>query len=156
MNDEDFMRMAIEKSRESVREGQTPFGAVIVKEGRVLAKEHNRVWADMDITAHAEMVAIRRACKELGTIDLSGCTIYSSCEPCPMCFSAIHWAKIDRIVYGARISDAKEHGFNELPIYNQKMAKMGESEVEVIGDFLRKEALMAFEAFSRKAKDKVY
>ena len=115
--DEGYMRLAIQKAREGVAAGQTPFGACIVTAGgEVAACEHNVVWRTTDITAHGEVNAIRVACRSLGTIDLSGCTIYSTTEPCPMCFSAIHWAKIAGIVFGASISDAQAAGFNELAI----------------------------------------
>src|SRR5688572_18464025 len=106
MTDEQFMRLALAKARDGVEGGQSPFGACVVREGRVVACVHNVVWATTDITAHAEVHALRQACRELGTIDLSGSTIYSTCEPCPMCFSACHWARTTRIVYGASIADA--------------------------------------------------
>lgn len=86
--------------KEGVDKGQTPFGSCIVKEGEVVSCEHNRVWETTDITAHAEIVSIRATCNKLNTIDLSGCVIYSTTEPCPMCYSAIHWAKISKIIYG--------------------------------------------------------
>jgi guanine deaminase len=114
------------------------------------------VWKTTDITMHAEMHAIRVACKKLKTIDLSGCTIYSTTEPCPMCFSAIHWAKIDKIVFGCRIVDAQKAGFNELTISNKKMKKEGKSKVKVVGDFLREENLKVFEEFNKSKKKKVY
>jgi tRNA(Arg) A34 adenosine deaminase TadA len=109
-------------------EGQ-PFGACIVKDGEVIACDHNVVWASTDITAHAEVYAIRNACKKLDSIDLSGCTIYSTCEPCPMCFTAIHWARIGRIVCGARIEDAKKYGFNELSVSNHELRDKAGSRV---------------------------
>ncbi|RMF64870.1 MAG: nucleoside deaminase [Calditrichaeota bacterium] len=156
MTDEEFMRMAIEKAREGVRNGQTPFGACIVKNGEVITCVHNVVWATTDITAHAEVHAIREACRKLHTIDLSGCTIYSTCEPCPMCFSACHWARISRIVYGARIEDAQNGGFNELAISNSKMKEMGNSPVEIVGDFLREENRALFEEWIALEDKKVY
>ena len=105
--DEKFMRLAINKAKQGIKQGQTPFGACISKDGEVISCVHNIVWESLDITAHAEISAIREACKKLNTVDLSGCVIYSTCEPCPMCFSACHWAKISKIVYGAQIEDAK-------------------------------------------------
>ena len=96
-DDRRFMQMAIDLSIKNVDDGGGPFGAVIVKEGKVVAKGANRVVANNDPTAHAEVVAIRNACRELATFDLSGCTVYTSCEPCPMCLSAIYWAGISRI-----------------------------------------------------------
>ena len=154
--DEEFMRLAIEKARDGVRGGQTPFGACIVRDGQVVACEHNEVWASGDITAHAEMVAIRRACEVLGTIDLSGCVIYSSCEPCPMCFSACHWARIGRIVYGAAISDAREAGFSELSISNEQMAKLGGSGLEIVAGCMAAEARELFDLWLSQANRRVY
>ncbi len=143
--DEKFMRLAIDKAREGVRCGQTPFGACIVSpDGIVLACDHNTVWHATDITAHGEVGAIRSACRALGSIDLSGCTIYSTTEPCPMCFSAIHWAKIRRIVYGASIADAQAAGFNELSIATTVMKETGGSPVEVEGGCLREECAALF------------
>jgi guanine deaminase len=156
MKDEDFMRMAIKKAIEGVRNGQTPFGACIVKNGKVVSCEHNVVWKTTDITMHGEMHAIRAACKKLKKIDLSGCIIYSTTEPCPMCFSAIHWAGIDKIVFGCRISDAKKAGFNELTISNKQMKKIGKSKVKVVGDFLRTDNLKVFEEFRKFKGKKVY
>ena len=127
----EFMKKAVKKAKEGTNKGQTPFGACIVKKGKVIACAHDTVWKDKDPTAHAEVNAIRKACKRLRTIDLAGCTIYSTTEPCPMCFSAIHWAKIDKIVYGATISDAKKAGFNELTISNKKMKQLSKSKVKI-------------------------
>jgi guanine deaminase len=139
-----FMAMAIAKAREGVIEGQTPFGACIVKDGKPVACEHNVVWATTDITAHAEVTTIRAACKALGTIDLSGCVIYSTTEPCPMCFSAIHWARISRIYFGTRIEDAEAFGFNELKVSDQEMKRLGGSPVEVEGGIMKDENLAVF------------
>jgi tRNA(Arg) A34 adenosine deaminase TadA len=156
MNDEIFMKMAIAKARQGVDEGQSPFGACIVKNGEVVVCEHNVVWATTDITAHAEVHTIRQACRILKTIDLTGCEIYSSCEPCPMCFSAIHWARISRIVYGARIEDARESGFHELEISNEKMKKMGHSPIEIVSDVCRDEAVELFHYWLKKNGSKKY
>ncbi len=155
-NDERYMRMAIEKAKKGVAYGQTPFGACIVKDDEVIVCEHNVVWKNMDITAHAEVHAIREACKKLGTVNLSECVIYSTCEPCPMCFSAIHWAKISKIVYGTSISDAENVGFNELHISNDTMKELGNSPVEIVGDFLKNESLELFETFHKLEDKKVY
>ncbi|MFQ5421816.1 MAG: nucleoside deaminase, partial [Anaerolineae bacterium] len=139
MTNDKFMRLAIEKAREGIGDGQTPFGACIVQNNEVITCVHNTVWKTTDITAHAEIHAIREACKRLNTVDLSGTTIYSTCEPCPMCFSACHWAKISKIVFGARIEDAQNAGFAELTISNECMKEFGNSSIEVVGDFLREE-----------------
>ena len=106
-----WMRSAIEAAERGIAAGQTPFGASIVRDGRLVVAAHNVVWATTDITAHAEVNAIRLACRELGTIDLSGCDIFCTCEPCPMCFGAIHWARFDRLVYAASVADAANAGF---------------------------------------------
>lgn len=156
MPDEKFMRLAIDKAREGVFAGQSPFGACIVKEGRAITCVHNNVWKTMDITGHAEIHAIRDACLKLNTVDLSGCQIYSTCEPCPMCFAACHWARINHIIFGAGIADAQAAGFNELDISCEEMKKLGNSPVIITGDFLRKENLELFHLWSREGKRMVY
>lgn len=153
---EKFMQLAIDKCREGIDSGQSPFAACIVRDGEVIACEHNIVWASTDITAHGEIHAIRNACKKINSIDLSGCTIYSTCEPCPMCFTAIHWARIERIFYGASISDAESFGFNELKVSNQMLKEMGLSNVEITPDFMRKECINLFEYWSSKDVKKTY
>jgi tRNA(Arg) A34 adenosine deaminase TadA len=155
-SDETFMRLAIQKAKEGIEEGQTPFGACIVKDGEVVSCEHNNVWNNTDITAHAEICAIREACKKLNTIDLSSCIIYSTTEPCPMCYSAIHWAKISKIVFGARIGDAKFFGFSELCISDKQMKELGKDYVKIVGDFLREENLELFRYWSEREDKKTY
>src|SRR5216684_3132378 len=125
------MRVAIEKAKEGIALGQTPFGACIARAGGLLSSAHNVVWQTTDITAHAEIHAIREACRKLSSIDLSGCVIYSTCEPCPMCFSACHWARISKIVYGANIQDAQRSGFHELTIPASRMKDLGGSQMEI-------------------------
>src|SRR5262245_14130760 len=116
MDQQAFMWRAVEKAREGIAKGQSPFGAVVVSDGKVVAAAHNTVWLDTDPTAHAEINAIRQAATVLGSIALHGCTMYTTCEPCPMCLAAIHWAKIGRVVYGASIADAAAGGFTELRV----------------------------------------
>src|SRR5947199_8683101 len=120
MSEQEFMRLAIQKAQEGIACGQSPFGSVIVRAGDVVAATHNTVWRDGDPTAHAEVNCIRRAATALGTIFLNGCTMYSTTEPCPMCLSATHWAKIARVVYGASIADAAAAGFCELYVDAKK------------------------------------
>jgi guanine deaminase len=139
-----FMELAIQKAYDGIKDGQTPFGACIVKNNEVISCEHNVVWKTTDITAHAEIHAIRKACKNLNSIDLSSCTIYSTCEPCPMCFSACHWSKIEKIIFGTNISDAKNAGFHELTISNTTMKKEGRSKIEIVENFMREENLKLF------------
>jgi tRNA(Arg) A34 adenosine deaminase TadA len=155
-DNKEYMRMAIQKCMEGIKKGQSPFGACIVKAGRVISCVHNVVWKTTDITAHAEVTAIREACKKLKTIDLSGCELYSTCEPCPMCFSAIHWAKINAIYFGARIRDAQHLGFSELTISNRRMKKLGSSPVKVVENFLRDEALEVFRVWSGQTRKRLY
>lgn len=150
------MRLAIAKAMEGVEAGGSPFGACIVKGDRVVACVHNVVWQTMDITAHAEVHCIREACRSLGNIDLQGCTVYTTTEPCPMCFSAIHWANCDRIVFGTSIADAQAAGFRELTISNEQMKSFGGSDLEVEGGSLRDECLAVFEAFNARPDKAVY
>lgn len=119
-NDERFLREAIALSLENMQAGEGgPFGAVVVKDGRVVGRGWNRVTSANDPTAHAEIVAIRDACRTLETFSLPGCVLYSSCEPCPMCLSAIYWARLDRLVYAATREDAAKAGFDDAHIYKQ-------------------------------------
>lgn len=151
-----YMQMALDIAREGVDNGQSPFGACIVKNGEVIACDHNIVLQSTDITAHGEIHAIRNACSKLNNIDLSGCTIYSTCEPCPMCFTAIHWARIDKIYYGAAIEDAERFGFNELTVSNQTLKETGKSSVEIEKDFMRKECIELFEYWNSNIDKRTY
>lgn len=119
MNQQDIMRRAIALSEKSVRTGGGPFGAVIAKDGEIIAEASNTVTLDHDPTAHAEVNAIRQAARKLGTFDLTGCDIYTSCEPCPMCLGAIYWAHLDRIYYANDRKDAAHIGFDDDFIYHE-------------------------------------
>ena len=156
MSDERFMRMAITEAREGIRQGQTPFGACIVKAGKVVACAHNAVWKNTDILAHAEMQAICLANRKLKSLDLSGCVIYSTCEPCPMCFSACHWGKVSRIVFWARIKDARDFGFSELTVSNLKMKQLGSSRIKVDAGVLVKENRELFSFWQKQPGSRVY
>ena len=127
----DYMRLAIRKTQEGIAAGQSPFGSAIVRGSEIVAVTHNTVRRDDDPTAHAEVNCIRAAAKKLKTIALHGCTLYSTTEPCPMCLSAIHWAKIDRVVFGASIADAQTAGFSELGVAAKLLAQMGGSPLKV-------------------------
>lgn len=144
---EKFMRKAIALSRENIRNGGGPFGAVIVKDGKIIATGVNRVTALHDPTAHAEVNAIRKAAKKLGTFDLAGCEIYTSCEPCPMCLGAIYWAHLDRIYYGNTKSDAKNIGFDDSFIYDEIELKHEDRRVKAI-QLLPHEAISAFDEWA--------
>ncbi len=119
MTKEDFMRRAIELSKENIENGGGPFAAVIVRDGEIVAEGANRVTADNDPTAHAEVNAIRAACRKLNTFMLNGCEIYTSCEPCPMCFGAIYWARLDKIYFACDKDDAADAGFDDSFIYKE-------------------------------------
>jgi len=141
---EKFMRMAIELSEYNVKNNHGgPFGAVIVKDGMVVARSGNRVVPDNDPTAHAEVSAIRLACKELQTYNLEGCEIYTSCEPCPMCLSAIYWAHLDKIYYANDKIDAAAIGFDDKFIYDEIACEMQNRKIPVV-QLLRDEAQGAF------------
>ena len=150
------MTLAMDACRRGVEAGQTPFGACIVRDGRVVASAHNRVWLDTDSTAHAEVCCIRQACIAVGAIDLAGCVIYSTTEPCPMCFGAIHWAKIARIVYGAAIADARDFGFSELDISNRWLKELAGSPVDIVDGVMRDEAVQLFRDWRSRVDHRVY
>src|SRR5262245_39583878 len=138
------MRLAIAKAREGIAAGQSPFGALVVCGDAVISEAHNTVWRDSDPTAHAEVNAIRQAARLLRRIDLSGSTIFSTCEPCPMCLSAIHWAKIDAVIYGASIADAAAAGFNVLCLPAKQLTQTGGSRLRVEEGPLRIECVHLF------------
>ncbi len=143
------MQVAIEQARAGIASGQSPFGAVVVRGGRELAAGHNEVWKRGDITAHAEIVAIQRACEALGSIDLSGCAMYTTTEPCPMCASAIHWARLELCVYGAAISDAAAAGFHELRVPARELYRIGGSEVALVEGVQARECAALFAEWLR-------
>ncbi|GAA1956402.1 nucleoside deaminase [Nocardioides panacihumi] len=116
-NDQDWLQQAVDLAVANVAEGGGPFGAVIVRDGSLVASGQNRVTADLDPTAHAEVQAIRAAGKALGDFSLAGCTLYTSCEPCPMCLASSLWARLDRIVYAADRNDAADGGFDDREFY---------------------------------------
>ena len=144
MTDEDYMRLAIAAARRGIAAGQTPFGAVIVRDEAVVADAHNCVWLTTDPTAHAEVMAIREAAGALRTIDLAGTVMYTTCEPCPICLSAIHWSKIDVVHFGAVIADAQAAGFCELCVAADHLARLGGSPVRVVPGLLRAECAGLF------------
>ena len=147
MNKEQFMRKAIELSIENIKNGGGPFGAVIVKDEEIVATGVNRVTDSCDPTAHAEVSAIRAAAKKLGTFNLSGCEIYTSCEPCPMCLGAIYWAHLDKMYYGNTKTDAKNIGFDDSFIYDELELKPADRKLQA-EPLLQGEAIKAFEAWT--------
>lgn len=154
-DDEDaFMRHAIALSRRGMEGGAGgPFGAVVVRDGRVVAEGWNQVTSTNDPTAHAEVVAIRRACVALGRFDLRGAVLYTSCEPCPMCLSAAYWARLDAVVYGNAREDAAAIGFDDQFLYDEVAKPLGERSLP-IRRLLAAEALEVFAAWAEKP-DKV-
>lgn len=148
-----FMEMAIKLSDENVDNGGGPFGAVIVRDNEVIATGTNRVVPNSDPTAHAEVTAIRNACSKLGTFKLEGCTVYTSCEPCPMCLSALYWAGVDRICYGNTKTDAKNIEFDDSFIYDQLELPYGKRSIKC-EHFMRDKALEVFKKWKEK-EDKV-
>ena len=148
-----FMAKAIELSINSAKTVGGPFGSVIVKDNKIVSEGSNKVTSSNDPTAHGEVVAIREACKKLNTFDLSGCDLFTSCEPCPMCLSAIYWAHVDNIFYANTRDDAKNIDFDDSFIYSE-ISKKNEDRKIPIKQMLRKEALKAFELWSKKT-DKI-
>ena len=148
-----FMAKAIELSINSANTIGGPFGSVIVKDDKIIAEGSNKVTSSNDPTAHVEIVAIREACKTLNTFDLSGCEIYTSCEPCPMCLSAIYWSRLDKIYYANTREDAKNIDFDDSFIYTEIPKKIDDRKIKMV-QMLRDEALKAFEIWDKKV-DKI-
>jgi tRNA(Arg) A34 adenosine deaminase TadA len=153
---EKWMRVAIEEARAGIAQGQTPFGAAIVRVDELVARGHNEVWTSTDPTAHAEVVVIRRAAVVLRSIDLTGCTMYTTCEPCPMCAAAIHWCKLDAVCYGAAIADAKVAGFNELTVPIGELYRLGVSPVRVVPPVMQRECAALFREWLEQPAHRAY
>ncbi|MBF0494494.1 MAG: nucleoside deaminase [Candidatus Omnitrophica bacterium] len=153
---EKYMQAAIDEAYRGIRKGEGgPFGAVIVKDGKIIGKCHNTVLKGNDPTKHAEMNAISAVSRKLKNYVLSGCTIYSTTEPCPMCFSAIHWARIDKLVFGTKIQDVRKLGFNELAISAKRMKTLGRSPLVVESGFMRGECIALLKEW-KKLEGKTY
>ena len=149
----EFMKRAIELSIESVSGGGGPFGCVIVKDEKIVSEGSNKVTSNNDPTAHGEIVAIREACKKINNFSLNGYELYSSCEPCPMCLSAIYWARINKIYYANTRIDAKKIDFDDSLIYSEFKKSIDKRKIPMI-QMMRSEALKAFELWNKKI-DKV-
>jgi guanine deaminase len=151
-----FMEAAIVEAKKgiAVRDGG-PFGAVVVKDGKIIASGHNKVVSTNDPTAHAEMVVIRNAAEKLGRFDLSDCELYTTCEPCPMCFSAIHWAKIKKFYYGATRQDAADIGFDDEYIYSVLSGDKEDDSLDKVA-MDREQCLEAFHAFKEDQDRTMY
>jgi len=148
-----FMQKSIELSIESIKSGGGPFGSVIVKDNKIISEGMNRVTVNNDPTAHGEIVAIRAATKVLNDFNLKGCELYTSTEPCPMCYSAIFWSRIDKIYYANTKEDAQKINFDDSLIYSELQQSINKRKIPMI-QLMRKEALVAFELWDKKT-DKV-
>ena len=149
----EFMSRAIALSIESVHKGGGPFGSLIVKDNKIISEGFNQVTSTNDPTAHGEIVAIRKACKSLNNFNLSGCELYSTCEPCPMCLSAIYWAHIDKIYYGNTRKDAAKIGFDDSFIYDELSIDLTKRKIE-LEQVNQQEAIKAFHEWELKT-DKI-
>ena len=148
-----FMSRAIELSIESVKNGGGPFGSVIVKDNNIIAEGSNKVTSTNDPTAHGEIVAIRSACNKINDFSLKDCELYSTCEPCPMCLSAIYWARIKKIYYANTREDARKIDFDDSLIYLELQKKINDRKIPMV-QIMREDALKAFELWSKKS-DKI-
>ena len=147
------MQRAIELSIESIHSGGGPFGSVVAKDNEIISEGMNRVTVNNDPTAHGEITAIRQACKKLNTFDLSGYELYSNCEPCPMCLSAIYWSHIDKVYYANTRDDAQKIDFLDPIIYKELQKTNEEKKIQMV-QMMRKEGLKAFEIWDKKV-DKI-
>jgi guanine deaminase len=146
-----FMEQAIALATENVTSGRGgPFGAVIVRDGTIVATGVNMVTATNDPTAHAEVTAIRRACAELGSVTLAGCEIYSSCEPCPMCLAAIYWSRCEAIFYGNTAADAAAAGFDDAFLYEEVKRPLDQRSLPIV-NLMREKAISSFDAWRNYA-----
>jgi guanine deaminase len=151
-----FMARAIELSVENVRSGRGgPFGAVIVQDGGIVAEGANQVTATNDPTAHAEVIAIREACRKLGIFELKDCELYTSCEPCPMCLGAIYWARLSRLYFASVAADASQAGFDDSFIYHEFARPHSERGIPMV-QMMREEALAGFRAWQEKSDKTLY
>ena len=150
-----FMQRAIELSIESIHSGGGPFGSVVAKDNEIISEGMNRVTVNNDPTAHGEITAIRQACKKLNTFDLSGYELYSNCEPCPMCLSAIYWSHIDKVYYANTRDDAHKIDFLDPIIYKELQKTNEEKKIQMV-QMMRKEGLKAFDIWDKKVDKKKY
>jgi tRNA(Arg) A34 adenosine deaminase TadA len=150
------MQRAIDKCREGLAAGQSPFGCAIARDGQLLCASHNSVVLTTDITAHAEVNAIRAACQAVDDIFLTGAVVATTCEPCPMCMAALHWARVETVYYGASIADADEAGFNELQLPAAELLRLGGSSLKLIPGVLPAECKQLFADWIANPNRKVY
>jgi guanine deaminase len=153
---EELMQLAIDQCREGLTRGQSPFGCAIAIGDRVIASEHNVVVLTTDITAHAEVNAIRSANRAIKSIFLEGAIVATTCEPCPMCMAALHWARVETVYYGATIADADAAGFNELQFPAAELLRQGGSRVKLVGGVLTEECKKLFQEWLADPSRQVY
>ena len=156
MTPSELMQLAIEKARAGIAAGQSPFGCAIARGDDVLSCSHNMVVLTNDITAHAEVNAVREACRAVGDIFLSGAIVATTCEPCPMCMAALHWARVDTVYYGASIGDADEAGFNELQLPAAELLRLGDSRLKLVPQVLPAECKQLFAEWKANPNRTVY
>jgi guanine deaminase len=156
MDPAELMRLAIDKCRQGLAAGQSPFGCAIARDGQLLSCSHNTVVLSTDITAHAEVNALREACRQAGSILLEGAIVATTCEPCPMCMAALHWARVATVYYGATISDAAAAGFNELQLPAAELLRLGGSQLKLIPGILPQECKQLMADWIANPNRKVY
>ncbi|HEX5447124.1 MAG TPA: nucleoside deaminase [Pirellulales bacterium] len=152
----ELMRLAIEQCRHGIALGQSPFGCAIARDDRVVAIEHNIVLLTTDITAHAEITALRTACRSERDIHLPGAIVATTCEPCPMCMAALHWARVETVYYGASIADAQAAGFNEMKTPAAEVARLGGCKVRLIPGILPNECRALFADWKASPNPRTY
>ena len=152
----DLMRLAIDKCRDGIALGQSPFGCAIARGDDVLAVAHNTVLLTTDITAHAEITAIHEACRHVNDIFLESAIVATTCEPCPMCLAALHWARVEVVYFGATIADAESAGFNELRLPAADLVRLGGSRLKLVPGLLREECRELFEIWKSRADRTAY
>lgn len=156
MQPEELMRLAVDKCREGLDAGQSPFGCAIAIGDKVVACSHNTVALTTDITAHAEVNALREACLATDSILLEGAIVATTCEPCPMCMAALHWARVEKVYFGATIADAEKAGFNELQLPASDVLSLGGSDVQLIGGTLVEPCKELFDEWIARPDRTVY
>ena len=156
MTPEQLMRYAVDAARQGLAAGESPFGCAIALGDRLLAVAHNRVLSTVDITAHAEVAALREACRAHRDILLEGARVATTCEPCPMCMAALHWARVTHVYYGATIEDARSAGFNELSLSATELVRLGGSTVSLHPEVLADECRALFAEWQQRPDRRAY
>ena len=152
----ELMQLAVDAAETGIAAGQSPFGCAIARGDDVLAVAHNTVVASTDITAHAEVNALRAACRAANQVHLDGCLVATTCEPCPMCMAALHWARVSMVIFGATIADAESAGFNELRVPAAEVLKIGGSSVKLEGGVLTSKCQQLFQDWQDRPDRVVY